>query len=567
MPQLMFVELSLLSQTERRALSVPLDSQRLVIQGGNGFGKSAIVKSLYETLGATPQKIDDSWKSANVSSCLRFKLDGVAFAAVKALGVHALFDGQGELLFMGQGLVKDWGPKLADVLGFKLVMSDGYGASLTPPPSYIFAPFYIDQDAGWAKAWDSFADLYLPNSSRTLAEYHSGLKPDGYYEAKADAQKERVMLAAMEGPVTTLRETITQVQDIGAEAGPTLDLQEFEAEIADLVAESTRLHDAQATYRRAISELHEQAHILRAEKSLLEGALMEMRGEFNMAASLPDEVECPTCGHGYENRLADRFALIADEGVLTDALGKANVSLLALISRETKERAKLDGVRGPLGRIQTLLASRRASLSLSDVVVAAGKTEAAKILRGALDEKLLAVAEVEARIEALKADMERFTSKKRSGEILAGFRAKLSAYATQLDVRLENPARQSITTIKTARGSEGPRALLAYYYAFLHSRAGSASAMHYPLVIDAPNQQGQDGVHLPQMLQFIFTNAPRGSQVIVATEDVGKVALDGVDVRSFGERKHQVLREKDYDQVQAKMKPFTDAILAATGTL
>lgn len=46
-----------------------------------------------------------------------------------------------------------------------------------------------------------------------------------------------------------------------------------------------------------------------------------------------------------------------------------------------------------------------------------------------------------------------------------------------------------------------------------------------------------------------------------------KVALDGVDVRSFGERKHQVLREKDYDQVQAKMKPFTDALLAATGTL
>lgn len=69
------------------------------------------------------------------------------------------------------------------------------------------------------------------------------------------------------------------------------------------------------------------------------------------------------------------------------------------------------------------------------------------------------------------------------------------------------------------------------------------------------------------MLQFIFGNAPRGSQVIVATEDVGKVALDGVDVRSFGERKHQVLREKDYDQVQAQMKPFTDAILAATGTL
>ena len=48
-----FKNLFLLSQVEKKALHVPLHSQKLLIQGANGFGKSVIMKSLYEALGAS----------------------------------------------------------------------------------------------------------------------------------------------------------------------------------------------------------------------------------------------------------------------------------------------------------------------------------------------------------------------------------------------------------------------------------------------------------------------------------------------------------------------------------
>lgn len=567
MPNIKFVDLCLLSQSERRALKVPLNAQRVVIQGGNGFGKSAIIKSLYETLGSTPQKIDKSWKTANVSSRLRFELDGVGFTAVKALGVHALFDANGRLLFMGQRLVKDWGPLLAKFFGFKLAMSDRDGEIVTPPPAYMFAPFYIDQDAGWSKAWTSFDDFYLPDTPRTLAEYHSGLKPDAYYEAKANLHSERLTLNDLDAGVRTLRETLTQVQAIDGESGPSYDLAEFNAEITDLVEESAVLLKAQASYRRDISELHEMAHLLRAEKALLQGALAEMRGEFDLATSLPDEVECPTCGQGYHNGLADRFALIADEGVLLDALGKTNIRLAQSLETEARDRGRLESVEASLSRIEQIVNTRRASLSLSDVLVAAGKTEAARILRTSLTEKSDALDAAQDRVDRYKATMEGLTSNRRSAEILARFRSWLSTYAAALDVRLEDADKQSISTIKTARGSEGPRALLAYYYAFLRTRQDTLPGIDFPLVIDAPNQQGQDASHLPQMLTFIFEHAPRNAQVIVATEDVGTVAIPGLDVRSYGERKRQVLRETEYEEVLALMTPFTDAILASTSNL
>jgi hypothetical protein len=176
MTNVKFVGLFLLSQTEKRALKVPLNASRIVIQGGNGFGKSAILKSIYETLGALPQKIDSRWRSANVSSALVFEYQGKRYTAVKALGMHALFDAERKLLFAGQQVVKEWAPQLAHFFGFKLIMTDRDGDIVVPPPSYMFAPFYIDQDMGWSRPWSSFQDLYLPDSARTLADYHSGLR-------------------------------------------------------------------------------------------------------------------------------------------------------------------------------------------------------------------------------------------------------------------------------------------------------------------------------------------------------------------------------------------------------
>ncbi len=234
---------------------------------------------------------------------------------------------------------------------------------------------------------------------------------------------------------------------------------------------------------------------------------------------------------------------------------------------EEKERNRLDAVQVSLKRIDNILDTRRAALSLGDVMLAAGKTEAAKILRTSLNEKLDLAAGVQTKVESFKGVMEGFTSPRRSREILTLFRSQLAANALQLDVRLDEQAGQSITGIKTARGSEGPRALLAYYYAFLHTRSATNAGPNYPLVIDAPNQQGQDAVHLPRMLMFIFEHAPPGGQVIVATEDVGNIDLTGVLVRTYGERKRQVLRESEYRSAEYFMKPFTDAILASTAKL
>lgn len=519
------------------------------------------MKSLYEALGATPNKIDDRWKNANVSSCLEFEFAGTTWFSVKAHGVLSLFDGNGNRRFWGQRLVKDWGPKLAEFFDFKLEMVNNDGETLTPPPAYLFAPFYIDQDGSWDNTWSSFRkDFYLPESAVTLADYHSGIRPDGYYAAKAELTKEKIVLSSLETAVETLRVAMTQIEEIEGTM-PTYDLQEFANECDDLVAESDRLLVLQAEHRRMVSDLHEESHLVRAEAVLLKNALNEMRGEFELASALPRQVECPTCGHEYQNSLAERFALIADEGVLSKALTDAQAKLERLVEKEWAERGKLDAISASLARVQKILDTRKQSLSLNDVLVAVGKTEAAKLLRVSLTEKIVAADGSRNRTASLRASMNEFTDRARTSEIRKFYRTRLSMYSQELDVHLDDPGKQSIVSINVARGSEGPRALLAYYYAFLHTKIEYTNNVRFPVVIDSPNQQGQDKVHLPQMVKFIFDHVPEGAQTIVATEDASGLELEGVTIATYGEARRQVLREKEFDRVKAVFDPFFQKIL------
>lgn len=519
------------------------------------------MKSLYEALGATPNKIDDRWKNANVSSCLEFEFADATWFSVKAHGIHSLFDDRGNRRFWGQRLVKDWGPKLAEFFGFKLEMADKDGETLTPPPAYLFAPFYVDQDGSWDNTWVSFRrDFYLPESANTLADYHSGIRPDGYYAAKAELTKEKIVLSSLETAVETLRQALTQIEEIEGTT-PTFDLQEFASECDDLIAESERLLILQADHRRTVSDLHEESHLVRAEAVLLMSAINEMRGEFELASALPRQVECPTCGHEYQNSLAEKFALIADEGVLSKALTDAQSKLERLVEKERAERGKLDAISASLSRVQKILESRKQSLTLNDVLVAAGKTEAAKLLRVSLNEKIVAADGSRTRADALRASMNEFTDRARTSEIRKFYRTRLSMYSQELDVHLDDPDKQSIVSINVARGSEGPRALLAYYYAFLHTKIAFTANVRFPVVIDSPNQQGQDKIHLPQMVKFIFDHVPDGAQTIVATEDASELDFEGVTIATYGEAKRQVLREKEFDRVKAVFDPFFQKIL------
>jgi len=94
-----------------------------------------------------------------------------------------------------------------------------------------------------------------------------------------------------------------------------------------------------------------------------------------------------------------------------------------------------------------------------------------------------------------------------------------------------------------------------YYYSFLHTTKRHGSSAFCPIVVDAPNQQGQDKVHLRKMMQFLLSEAPTGAQVIIASETSPPPSAD-TTVVDVSWKKDQVLREDKYPEVLAYVSPF-----------
>ncbi len=553
---LQFSNLYLLSQHERRGLSMRFSSLPTVIQSGNGFGKSAVVKSLYETFGAEPHRVDSSWRSAQVSSVVEFTVDGKQYAILKTGGSYAVFDEKQQLLMRTAAVTRELSPFLAKLFDFQLVMSGHDDDVVTPPPAYIFAPFYIDQDQSWTKPWDSFTRMHLPDSKRILADYHSGLRPNSYYEAKARQALLRSERKKIEAERGILDQTLRGMQTLVTDIVLSYDLQDFKQESSNLLEESDRLHNEQIHYRQRLVQIADERRLWIEQRDLVKTALAEMDAAFAEALERPSEIACPTCGQHYDNSITEQFALIEDTDGLYNALVIATGKLHELEEMANAERANIDKLSDRITAINHILGVRKADLSFRDVVAAEGRNEAARIIRQRIADTDTAIGEKRQLEDAEDEQMSAAVSRNRSAEIREFFYERLEKFAFDLGVRLEETRGAQLSSVSLRRGSEGPRGLLIYYYAFLQTARKYSSSTFCPIVIDAPNQQGQDTTNMPRMMRFILDEKPADSQVIIASEQLFGVAASEVDAVEVGKRSHQVLREEDYERVSDLIRPY-----------
>jgi hypothetical protein len=556
---LRFSRLCLLSQHEGRAFNLNFSSEATVLQAANGFGKSAVLKSLYNALGAEPHRIDAPWRSASVQTVLEFTVDGTPYAVLSGRGRYAIFDGSGELQLRTTSVSKDLTDYLAKLLDFELEMLNRQEEAVTPPPAYMFAPFYIDQDASWRQPWASFQRFYLPDSGRTLADYHSGLRPNAYYAAKTRLNLIQAHRKELEVERLVLDQTLRRMQELVSDVVLSFDLDDFKEESDQLLDESRKLHQDQAEYRQRLADISEERRLWLEQHDLVTVTLAEMDEAFAAALTRPSDVACPTCGHHYDNKIADQFEIVQDKDGLYNALIISQDKLHELEAKAQSERGAISQLEERISRINHVLGVRKSDVSFNDVVVAQGRNEASKIIRSRTAEIDEIISRKRRQEDAEAETMRSITSRERSQEIKSYFKERLFEFAEDLSVRIDTSRSPSMVSMPYGRGSEGPRGIVAYYYAFLHTARRYSSAAFCPIVIDAPNQQGQDDME--RVMRFIIDKKPPDSQVIVATEDLFGLTEADATIVHVGKRQNQLLDEDQYEEVSNIVRPYLGQLI------
>jgi hypothetical protein len=558
MKSLRFRSCLLVSHKERRGRFIEFHPIATVLKGPNDTGKSSIVKSLYQALGADPELEHPRWKAADVSTVLTFTVDGELYQAFRSGRTYALFQ-RDRMIARYTSITTGLGPALADLLGFRLKLSDREGKVVVPPPAYMFLPFYCDQDDGWKEPWSSFARLsQFANWRREVIPFHAGLRSGAYYvamERAARAEKERQEPFSDRAALIQLARKPELNSDVDAE----IDAQSFQAEIDELVQRHNAVASEREKYRQRLQELNARQLQLSAQKDILLQVRNELHADYNFSVNaLESSVECPTCGQIHQNSFAERFAIAEDEAKSADLLGQVSDDLRATVEVIAKARSGFDQKSAEAAGIQELLSRHRGRVTFKQIVQREGQKEYRARLNDQITELDQIIGRLDRQIAEAHEQMQLADSDVRKEEILSEYRRLMGASLKQLRVTslAESDYKQIDSRLKET-GSDRPRAILAYMFVMLDLIREGENTPDCPIIIDSPNQQDQDDMNHALMLEFIRDHRPEGSQLVLCLVDDCNTDFSG---RVFTlEDKDFVLREQDYQGCAGEVAPYENA--------
>lgn len=159
------------------------------------------------------------------------------------------------------------------------------------------------------------------------------------------------------------------------------------------------------------------------------------------------------------------------------------------------------------------------------------------------------------------AEMREFTDRKHDAAIKGHFGDNLRKFAARLRVpNLPDSFFKSLYANPPETGSDQPRALLAYYYAFGHTIEKYSSAIIAPFVVDSPVQQDQDSENATRIIEFALNHTPPGSQIILGSVRLHSVAFSGNKIELTD--KYRLLNSSYYEEVRDDMEPLLNKLLA-----
>lgn len=566
MRRLRISEMMVVSEKEKGAQRIQFDPKLTVIEGGNDTGKSALIKSLYWAFGTEPVQMTSRWQSAIPTVVVKSAIDDVPLTVLRKGKYFAAFGDGDRLLAQFDSVTNELGPFLAERLDFGLTLPDRKGKEVVPPPAFMFMPFYIAQDSSWQRQWSAFANLgQLAAWPRPLMEFHTGIRSSEWYRLLQRIVDAKRTISERQAELGVIQKMRARVRDEDEPLSFDVDLSDFREEVEELLKRSEELSKVEERLKALYADLTHRRNALKEQARTVELAAKELGADRAFITNvLPDEsVECPTCGAEYANSFRERFAIADDEARLIDFLAELNEDLASLDKEVAEVRASFNATSKETARVREILEAQQAEVSLGSIIKNEGRKEFRGLLKSEADSATVAVRDAEKALSALEQARRSLNKELRAQRtaIEETHARQMRRYFHKLHVVTQDESAWAHVAARISDSGSGlPRALMAYYYSILELVRQYGSAFFAPIVIDEPNQQGQDGVNMKALLEFIVQEQPQGSQAVLGVESDHGVDLPGTRIKLSD--KLGVLEKAQYEEVRAEVSDFLDIALA-----
>ncbi|MFH6781804.1 MULTISPECIES: hypothetical protein [Methylobacterium] len=554
-----FENICLVSQNERRARRVEFHPRRNLIVGENHTGKSSLIKSLFIALGARPEGNLDRWDKSTIA-LVQFSIDGQIYFVLQQQSYRALYLSDGRCAFAA-GTSSEWAGEFSKLIGFNLALTDKSQKIVDADARAFFLPFYINQDGSWQASWSTFAGLQQFKSPvAPILEYFSGVKPPLYYEINALKELAQNVLRDLQRE----QRLVVHVRDKFGETlpldGPKIMPDIFEQDVQKLTEQVSLLNRRQEELRNVYVREQETLRSLRLQIDMANYELKTYDGDASFLHSEPHAIlTCPTCGAEHDRTFMDILHYAEDARVLRQIIFRLQTDADKLSEEISRTRSKLHEIDINYQQISLILETRRGDLKFGDVVKGMGAEVALAAFEGELRSLKEKIDEQLSEIETYDARLHELTNRRRSAEILKIFRRAYIEARVSLNLPPIDTKRLNLRSRPNVSGSGGPRSVLAYYSALWATTFGEYGSFDVPLVIDSPQQLGQDDKNLPKMIEHVATKMPETAQIILGIEGNTKEKFEKIINL---DTPYELLQADKYEEINNIVTPYLNLMYA-----
>lgn len=563
MKNIIFIEILLLSQSSRKSKKVTFDEKFNIIVWKNSTGKSSLLKSIYQTFWADPFETHPKWKDENVISLLKFKIiddkENIDYYSMLKNGsTFTIFDNTWNKLRHFTSITKDLSPYINELLDFRIQINNRQNEITWLTPNYLFLPFYIDQDISWTKNWSSFSNLaQFSRWKQSLVEFYIWIKPNEYYDIKWIISKNNNLLTELNKEKSVLDKLKINIDKNFSTNNDFTNIDDFQKEINNLLEEMKILSDKKNKYINEVNDLNNKKLTLIEQIDYTSKNLKDIKISYDFLMDERHQSECPICWNNHNNTFKERFEIAKDEDNCSLLLSQLKEELINIENSLKSAINNHNDLIVQYDKINQIIIQKKADIKLIDIIKTEWKKELRKAFIDEEDELNKKIWGITSENNNLEKVLNNYINKKRIKDIKNDYINTIEKFFKELDVtNIPEKSYKNISSDVKETWSNLPRALIAYYLTILNLIKKNTTSSFCPIIIDSPNQQWQDDLHLPMILNFIIKNRPYNSQIILWMEDMCNIKFPWKIIRL--EKVNSLLEEKEYDKHLSELKKYLD---------
>ena len=549
MKSIRYKEILFLSYQEKKAKRINLDSEIVVIRGGNDAGKSCVLKSIFAVFGAQIRRYPEGWNPDKILVLLKFQVDGVNYKALRVGNDYHLFTPDNVMSSITKDLKKQ-SIELSKLFGLNLAYPS---LNYSLPVGSIFMPFYIDQEDGWSQPWSSFSDIGNEQEKKNVMFLYTGAINEEYFlstskliSLKSQYQKWEQDKATQENFIQLIKDRL-ETQDLGVTK------DDFKEEIHMFVEKIKDLKNNQNKLLEELRALYYDKMFKENRITKLHENMKAIEDDFAYALEQPEILTCPVCGAHTKNTAIVRLGMKIDKEDCRELILQYQLELDDINKKIEKAQDKSDNIKGQIDDIEELISTRKKEVSLEEYLDSQVTITLRKIFH---DKEIEYTDNIEKLGSEIKEELEKQTKMKTASrlmEVNQEFNNVFYRFYDELAIpKSSKPKIRRLGDKMNPTGSHKPKMAMAFFFSYLHVMHRYGSPISAPLVIDEFKQNGLSMQGLNSLMEFAISHKKEGVQLIFSLldeETVNNETAKIIDLKG----KHLMVTE-EYEEVKKEIE-------------